>query len=188
VRIVACLPGLRAFARVLTGERHSADDLVRRTVMREFEPGRPSSAAADQRLSLLTILHELYQGDHAARGASALVYLHNGTQAPARGDASLESSAFQRVFWQLQDDDRKALILTGAAGLSLADAAIVCGCSASTIGLWAMQGRAALLRGLLSVSPAADGGEWRAPTSTVDAASLAVATPWACDGPQRSDG
>jgi len=128
--MVASLPALRAFARALTGARDSADDLVRSAITAGLAPGRHAPPAVDGTVWLLAILHDLYQ-DIAA---------------PVTAPRTAADDAFGDAFWQLQDDERGALVLTVAAGLSSAEAAFVCGCSASTIGVRAMQGRHALRR------------------------------------------
>ncbi len=128
--MVACLPTLRAFARALTGARDSADDLVRSAITSGLAPGRHAPPAIRRTVWFLAILHDLHQ-DNAAP-----------MEAP-RPDAD---DAFGDAFWQLQDDERQALVLTVAAGLSSAEAAFVCGCNATTIGMRAMQGRHALRR------------------------------------------
>jgi RNA polymerase sigma-70 factor (ECF subfamily) len=126
--MVASLPALRAFARTLTGARDSADDLVRSAITSGLAPGQNVPASIGRTVWLLAILHDLYQ-DIAAP-----------TQAPRPA----ADDAFANAFWQLRDDERQALVLTVAAGLSSAEAAFVCGCSANTIAMRAMQGRHAL--------------------------------------------
>ncbi len=151
--IAARLPILRTFARALTAERQSADGLVVRTLARGLEPGRQRADGADATVWLLTVLHELHRDD-TAPGRTATTFKRPGAaegQSGANmGDAEMsdEFAGFRRAFWQLRDTDRKALILTVAAGLSSAEAAVVCGCTPSMIGAWAAQGRVVLLRGL----------------------------------------
>jgi RNA polymerase sigma-70 factor (ECF subfamily) len=129
--MVASLPALRAFARALTGARDSADDLVRSAITRGLAPDRNAPPAVNGTVWLLSILHDLHQDiDTPAK--------------PPR--AAADDDAFGDAFWRLQDNERQALVLTVAAGLSSAEAAFVCGCSVTTIGMRAIQGRHALLR------------------------------------------
>ncbi len=94
--MVASLPALRAFARALTGARDSADDLVRSAITRGLAPGRHAPPAVDGTVWLLAILHDLYQ-DIAA---------------PVTAPRTAADDAFGDAFWQLQDDERGALVLT----------------------------------------------------------------------------
>jgi RNA polymerase sigma-70 factor (ECF subfamily) len=128
--MVACLPALRAFARALTGARDSADDLVRSAITTGLAPDRHAPPAIHRTVWLLAIVHDL----------------HQDSAAPVKPPRAAADDAFGEAFWQLQDEEREALILTVAAGLSSAEAAFVCGCSANTIGMRAMQGRHTLLR------------------------------------------
>ncbi len=146
--IAAQLPILRIFARTLTRERNSADGLVIRAVVRGLGPRAQRPHAADGTVWLLRVLHDLYQDDTAPGRAGSTSNRQGATEADTNDDMGDEFGAFRRAFWQLQDTDRKALILTVAAGLSSAEAAVVCGCTPGMIGAWAAQGRDALLRGL----------------------------------------
>mgnify|MGYP003694561441 CR=1 FL=1 len=58
--LVAALPRLRRYARVLTGDLHRADDLVQDTLARAWEKRRLWQAGSDLRAWLFTIMHNVY--------------------------------------------------------------------------------------------------------------------------------
>jgi len=135
-RLLACLPRLRRYARALTGERCSADDLVQDTLVKalanvdRFEPG------TNLRAWLFTILRNHYysqlrkskreiedaEGRHAARIAVR-----------PEQDGSVDLEDFKVAFAQLAPDHREVLSLVGASGCSYEEAAQICGCAVGTI-------------------------------------------------------
>ena len=58
--LVAAIPRLRRYARVLTGNPTRADDLVQDTLMRAWDKRRLWRAGSDLRAWLFTIMHNLY--------------------------------------------------------------------------------------------------------------------------------
>src|SRR5207244_10738093 len=58
--LVAALPRLRRYARVLTGDAARADDLVQDTLARAWEKRRLWQAGTDLRAWLFTVMHNVY--------------------------------------------------------------------------------------------------------------------------------
>jgi len=58
--LVAALPRLRRYARVLTGDVHRADDLVQDTLARAWDRRRLWRAGSDLRAWLFTIMHNVH--------------------------------------------------------------------------------------------------------------------------------
>ena len=58
--LIAAIPRLRRYARVLTGDRSRADDLVQETLARGWEKRRLWSAGSDLRAWLFTIMHNVF--------------------------------------------------------------------------------------------------------------------------------
>jgi RNA polymerase sigma-70 factor, ECF subfamily len=58
--LIAALPRLRRYARVLTGDAHRADDLVQDALARAWEKRRLWQAGTDLRAWLFTIMHNVY--------------------------------------------------------------------------------------------------------------------------------
>ena len=65
--LVAALPRLRRYARVLTGDLHRADDLVQDTLARAWEKRRLWQAGSELRAWLFTIMHNVYVNQFSLR-------------------------------------------------------------------------------------------------------------------------
>jgi RNA polymerase sigma-70 factor (ECF subfamily) len=134
--LVACLPQLRAFARVLTGSRERADDLVQDTVVRALTAAHQFQVGTSLQAWMVTILRNLRYSELRRTMRVPLQSLDASVHQPAvppSQEANLEFGDFRRAFGQLGDDQREALILVGADGLSYEEAAKVCDCAMGTI-------------------------------------------------------
>jgi RNA polymerase sigma-70 factor (ECF subfamily) len=144
--MLATIPKLRAFACSLCRNTDFADDLVQETLLRAwtnfalFKPGTNMAAW------LFTILRNVFYSElrgkhrsfepldgHADRLASKPTQM-----------AHAEFNDFHEAFGSLQPEQREALILIGASGLSYEEAAQVCGCAEGTIKSRVHRGRARL--------------------------------------------
>src|SRR5258708_2930180 len=65
--LIAALPRLRRYARVLTGDVNRADDLVQDTLARAWEKRRLWQAGSDLRAWLFTIMHNVHVNQYAVR-------------------------------------------------------------------------------------------------------------------------
>ena len=65
--LIAALPRLRRYARVLTGDVHRADDLVQDTLARAWEKRRLWRVGSDLRAWLFTIMHNVHLNQFATR-------------------------------------------------------------------------------------------------------------------------
>jgi RNA polymerase sigma-70 factor, ECF subfamily len=63
--LVAALPRLRRYARVLTRDLNRADDLVQDTLVRAWEKRRLWQAGSDLRAWLFTIMHNVFLNQRA---------------------------------------------------------------------------------------------------------------------------
>ncbi|HTZ70490.1 MAG TPA: sigma-70 family RNA polymerase sigma factor [Acetobacteraceae bacterium] len=134
--LLAALPRLRAFAMSLCGHSDQADDLVQEALVKawahlaSFEPGTNMAAW------LYTILrNEFYtrfrkrryevadpEGQLAARLATA----------PAQ-ESHIQFQDFRVALYKLAPEQREALMLVGASGLSYEEAAEICKCAVGTM-------------------------------------------------------
>jgi RNA polymerase sigma-70 factor (ECF subfamily) len=64
--LLAAIPRLRRYARVLTGDTTRADDLVQETLARGWEKRRLWAAGTDLRAWLFTIMHNLFVNQRAS--------------------------------------------------------------------------------------------------------------------------
>ena len=67
--LLAAIPRLRRYARVLTGEASRADDLVQETLARAWEKRRLWRPGSDLRAWLFTIMHNVFVNQRASAGA-----------------------------------------------------------------------------------------------------------------------
>jgi RNA polymerase sigma-70 factor (ECF subfamily) len=134
--LLACVPHLRAFAWFLARNRERADDLVQDTIVRALGAAHRFQAGTNLKAWMFTILRNLHYNEVRKNRVQVqslddpLAY--EPAVLPAQM-ASLEFGDFRRAFWQLADDQREALILVGASGLSYEEAAKVCECPKGTI-------------------------------------------------------
>jgi RNA polymerase sigma-70 factor (ECF subfamily) len=70
--LVAAIPRLRRYARVLTGEATRADDLVQDTLARAWEKRRLWQAGTDLRAWLFTVMHNVFVNQRALARREAL--------------------------------------------------------------------------------------------------------------------
>jgi RNA polymerase sigma-70 factor (ECF subfamily) len=83
--LVAALPRLRRYARVLTGDLHRADDLVQDTLARAWEKRRLWRAGSDLRAWLFTIMHNVYVNQFSMRQREYAQASLDSDEGPAAG-------------------------------------------------------------------------------------------------------
>jgi RNA polymerase sigma-70 factor (ECF subfamily) len=134
--LVAAVPMLRGFARSLSGNRDRADDLVQETLAKAIANRDKYRPGTNLHAWLVTILRNQYysegrrrwreisdaEGTHAARLTSVPDH-----------DGHLELRDFLSALQLLPDDQREALVLVGASGLSYEEAAAVLGTRVGTV-------------------------------------------------------
>lgn len=134
--IVEHLPSMRAFARSLTRNPSSADDLVQDTVVKAWSNIDKFEAGTNMRAWLFTILRNTFYSAH--RKQKREVEDIDGDMAerlsekPAH-DGRLAMKDFAVAFAELPDEQREALLLVGAEGFSYEEAADMCDCAVGTI-------------------------------------------------------
>lgn len=158
--LLAAVPRLRAFAMSFTSNRDRADDLVQDALLRavanihRFEPGTNLDAW------LFTILRNLFHSEyrkHRREVEDAHGSFAARLSAPPEQEARLDFADFQNALAQVPLDQREALLLVGAQGLSYEEAAEVCGCAVGTVKSRVNRARVRLVQ-ILSLE---DGEEFR---------------------------
>jgi RNA polymerase sigma-70 factor (ECF subfamily) len=154
--LLTLVPKLRAFAMSLCGKPDRADDLVQETLMKawakmsSFQPGTSMIAW------LYTILRNEFYTEYRrhrrevpdADGVFAARLTTRATQ-----DGQLEFQDFRAALFSLPADQREALVLIGASGLSYEEAARICGCPVGTVKSRVNRGRAKLAELLTPSAP-----------------------------------
>ena len=135
--IVVHIPGLRRYARVLTGDTWAADDLVQDTLERACSKWRLWSAGSDLRAWLFTVMHNLFanQMRRATRQAQgSTVDIDDVAHELVAPDANLEQALdLQRCLLRLPQDQRAVLLLVSLEDMSYAQVAKITGVPIGTV-------------------------------------------------------
>jgi RNA polymerase sigma-70 factor (ECF subfamily) len=134
--LVALIPQLRAFARMLCGKRAIAEDMAQEALAKAWRARGSFVAGTNLKAWLFTILrNEVYS--HARRAWREMPWDEaegNLIAAPANEqESAMNLSDTARALRGLPDCQREALILIAAGGFSYEDAARVCGTPVGTV-------------------------------------------------------
>lgn len=164
--MVAAIPRLRSFARGLCGNRDLADDLAQEALVKAWAARTSYRPGTNFRAWLFTILrnHFYSLSRRASRFAAWDPDLAARTLiSPADQGVHIHFADLEAGLGTLPAEQREALVLVTAQGLSYEEAATVMGCAVGTIKSRVARARTALMRFL-------DGDDPRlraAPRSTV---------------------
>lgn len=145
--LAAASPHLRAFGRSLSGSADLADDLVQETMLRAWAARDRFVVGTSLRAWTHVILRNLYftmarrrrfLGPWDESAAERLLAVWPDQ------DHHVALADLQRALMQLPPEQREALILIGANGLSCEDVAAISQCAVGTVKSRVARGRAAL--------------------------------------------
>jgi RNA polymerase sigma-70 factor, ECF subfamily len=170
--LLSVIPNLRAFAVSLCGSLDRADDLVQETLVKGWSNIDTFVEGTNLRAWLFTILRNIYYSEYRKRRRE--VADPDGTFAAKLATAPAQSGHmdlldFRAALQQLPGDQREALILIGASGLSYEEAAGICGCAIGTMKSRVNRARSHLAE-MLSITSGTEFGhdsEWQMIGSTV---------------------
>ncbi len=134
--LVNSIPSLRAFAVSLCGNPDRADDLVQETLVKAWSNLHSFIEGTNLAAWLFTILRNIYYSEYRKRRRE--VPDPDGIHAAKLASAPSQSGHMdfldvQAALQTLPTDQREALILVGASGLSYEEAAEICGCAVGTM-------------------------------------------------------
>ena len=123
--LVAAIPRLRRYARVLTGDANRADDLVQDTLARAWEKRRLWRTGSDLRAWLFTVMHNVHVNQLAVvRRDAANVSIdadpgNEAWQLPVRANQldRIELMELVKQIGQLSVDQREVLLLAAVEEL-----------------------------------------------------------------------
>lgn len=123
-QIVLVIPRLRRYARALTGERISADDLVQDTLERAWRKMHLFRSGTDLRAWLFTVMHNVYV-NQVRTGRLAVVDGEDLSELPehARDADGLAMRDLDRAIARLPDEQREVLLLVALEDMSYDEAA-----------------------------------------------------------------
>ena len=153
--LVAAIPRLRRYARVLTGETSRADDLVQETLARAWEKRRLWAAGTDLRAWLFTIMHNVFVNQRALARRDALNVSLDGDedggaawQIPVRAtqQTRVELLEILREVARLPVDQRSVLVLAAVEEMRYEEIAAVLAIPVGTVMLRLSRAREKLRR------------------------------------------
>jgi RNA polymerase sigma-70 factor, ECF subfamily len=145
--LTAAIPHLRAYGRSLTGDLDRADDLVQDTMLKAWGSRDRFAAGTSMKAWTFVILRNVFlsqmrrqkfHGDYDELTAERLL-----VTAPLQEEAT-HVADIQRALLELSADQREALILVGAGGMSYEEAAGICEVAVGTMKSRVSRARAAL--------------------------------------------
>jgi len=134
--LVEHLGAMRAFAMSLTRNSSLADDMVQDALVKAWTKIHTFEPGTNMRAWLFTIVRNTYYSHHrkARREVSDVDgVLSEGLSQKPDHDGRLQMRDFNTAFDQLNDEQREALVLVGAAGFSYEEAADTCNVAVGTI-------------------------------------------------------
>lgn len=134
--LLEAVPSLRAFGMSLTGTADRADDLVQETLVKAWDKQSSFQMGSNINAWLFTILRNEFYSQMRKKGReisdSDGLFAAKLASHPEQ-DGHLDMEDFRRALQQLPEDQREALILVGATGLSYEEAAEVTGVAIGTV-------------------------------------------------------
>ena len=134
--LLGAIPNLRAFAVSLCGNPDRADDLVQDTLVKAWSHLGSFAEGTNMPAWLFTILRNIYYSEYRKRRRE--VSDSEGTiaarlaTAPAQ-NGHMDFLDFREALQKLPADQREALVLIGASGMSYEEAASICNCAIGTM-------------------------------------------------------
>jgi RNA polymerase sigma-70 factor (ECF subfamily) len=134
--LVALIPHMRAFARSLTGHAAAADDLAQEALAKAWDKRDSFEPGTNLKAWVFMIVRNQFFSDKRRSWRSQPLdpeVAERTLVAHTNPMATLELDEVRRALLRLPDDQREALILIGAGGLSYEEAAEICGAAVGTI-------------------------------------------------------
>jgi RNA polymerase sigma-70 factor (ECF subfamily) len=178
--LLAAIPHLRAFAIGLCGKTDGADDLVQETLVRAWANQAGFELGTNLMAWLYTILRNAFYTEFRKRrpevpdtdGQFAARLARRPSQ-----ESRIEFREFRAALAKLPEDQREALLLVGASGLSYEAAAQICDCALGTMKSRVYRARVRLAA-MLSVEATdlhRQGAEWDAALDTHSGTAVSTA-------------
>ena len=134
--LTALIPHLRAFSRSLCGNATLADDVAQDALLKAWNARDKFKPGSNLKAWTFTILrNQFYSIKRRSWRATSLEpeVAEQTIIANTDPEQSVHLNELRRGLDMLKDDQREALILVGASGLSYEEAAAICDCAVGTI-------------------------------------------------------
>ncbi|WP_033074041.1 sigma-70 family RNA polymerase sigma factor [Sphingopyxis sp. MWB1] len=141
------IPHLRAYGRSLSGNPDLADDLTQDTMVKAWASRDRFERGTSIKAWTFVILRNTFLSQmrrNKFRGDYDEAVVERTLSSPASQEDTGEMADLQRGLMELPQDQREALILVGAGGLSYEEAAEICNCALGTMKSRVSRARTAL--------------------------------------------
>jgi RNA polymerase sigma-70 factor (ECF subfamily) len=148
-QLLEVVPHMRAFARLLAGDPAEADDLAQEALARAWQARRSYAMGTNLKAWAYTIVRNQFYSDKRRSWRVSQLDPETAERTLVAGDdptAAQELNEVRMAMQALPPDQREALILVGAGGLSYEEAATICGCAVGTVKSRVSRARDALRR------------------------------------------
>jgi RNA polymerase sigma-70 factor (ECF subfamily) len=148
-QLVAVIPYMRAFARLLTANVVEADDLAQESLARAWQARASYTMGTNLKAWAYTIVRNQFYSDkrRSWRVSQLDPEMAERTLVSSENpSAAHELNEVRMAMASLPNDQREALVLIGAGGLSYEEAAEICGCAVGTVKSRVSRARDALSR------------------------------------------
>ena len=136
IELTGLIPQMRAFARSLCRDAAAADDLAQDALLKAWNNRASYQPGTNMKAWTFMILRNQFYSDKRRSWRSSQLdpeVAERTLEAASNPIASLELDEVRRALACLPDDQREALILIGAGGLSYEEVSEICGCAIGTI-------------------------------------------------------
>ena len=134
--LAGLIPHLRAFARSLCGNATAADDLAQEAMLKAWKARESYQQGTNLKAWTFTILRNLFYSEKRRSWRRQQLDPEVAEATLVANDdpsSAMDLLALRTGLTVLPEDQREALILVGAGGLSYEETAEICGCAVGTI-------------------------------------------------------
>jgi RNA polymerase sigma-70 factor, ECF subfamily len=134
--LVALIPQMRGFARSLCADQAAADDLVQDSLAKALASWDRFATGTNLRAWLFTILRNQFYSERRRSWRSSQldpVEAERNLIEPPAASATVELDELRRALVVLSPENREALILVAAAGLTYEEVSVICGIAVGTV-------------------------------------------------------
>jgi len=134
--LIALIPHLRAFARTMTGSPAEADDLAQEALAKAWQARGSYTMGTNMKAWTFMILRNQFYSEKRRSWRNIQLDQEAAERTLLANDnpsAPLELNDLRMALAALPPEQREALILIGAGGLSYEEAAEVCACAVGTV-------------------------------------------------------